>query len=286
VQAVAANPTGPFSGPHLPVAHESAESDVVSMLLQLPHAPTSSAPAASTISAAPTTKPLQSRVASPSSSAASSVTLKEEAPPNKNPPARSTKRAAAVVADPVSGTDEGEDRQQHGVSAHAKRRHNATERRRVQKLQLAYKELEAAVHSNPGLFKAAVGSGVQDDGGAVDEAGIAGRKRAREDRDSGNRTSSKSHIEVLMEATECVRGMYDIFGGLMAQTRHLEAENRMLRQTTGEAGCCQEERMSPGASTGDMLWGHQDMVLAGAGSTLSCARRRGGTGDGAGQDMR
>jgi len=114
------------------------------------------------------------------------------------------------------------------VSAQA--RHNATERRRVQKLKSAYIDLKAVLRCRPDLLDA-----------PNDEPEL-GRKRSRTstDGDGGWAPAEPSHLAILQEAAEGVRRLYSLVDQLAQGAR---AERAELATTAYPATC-----MAPAAA--------------------------------------
>jgi len=81
-----------------------------------------------------------------------------------------------------------------GNAPSAKARHNATERRRVQKLKDAYMELDAVLRSRPDLIH-------------VPAYEIAGRKRGRDD-EGGPGGKGPSHLQVLSSSAQAVQNLF------------------------------------------------------------------------------
>lgn len=94
---------------------------------------------------------------------------------------------------------------QDDVSSQA--RHNATERRRVQKLKAAFTELDEAIRSRPEL-----GLGLE----LAPTLVAAGGKRAR--------ASEPSHLMTLQDSAACMRKLFELVDDLTRRNQQLERE--------------------------------------------------------------
>lgn len=117
----------------------------------------------------------------------------------------------------------------------AQERHNATERRRVQKLKEAYTTLDDLIRSRPDLVSVQRPSPPPKQAGAG--AGVSGgRKRVRQDAESGSGTPQlptgpASHLEVLQGTAGAVSQLYRLVDQLARRNAELE---QALRGATTE----------------------------------------------------
>ena len=118
-------------------------------------------------------------------------------------------------------------------------RHNATERRRVQKLKYAYVELDGVLRSRPDLVSIATAT----------SADPSFRKRGREDENgadglvsSGRRmpvgpAQMPSHLQILQDSAETVRGLFalvDVLSGELDKISQTpEMGSKLIKQTQG-----------------------------------------------------
>jgi len=111
-------------------------------------------------------------------------------------------------------------------AAEKKQRHNATERRRVQRLKEAYTALDRLVRSRPDILA------IQP---KVPEAKVSGgdgsRKRGRQAEEGGSGASSSpaSHLETLEGTAAGVSELFDLVDQLMRRNADLEAQLKVAR---------------------------------------------------------
>jgi len=140
-------------------------------------------------------------------------------------------------------------------------RHNATERRRVQKLKYAYVELDGALRSRPDLVSIATAS----------SADPTFRKRGREGEDesgdglvNGARrmpvgpSQMPSHLQILQDSAETVRGLFELVDVLAKEIDRIsqvpEMGLKLIKKTQGLAeskAIMEQARSAPDAAEAD-----------------------------------